>query len=84
MSPCLRPQLPREQAPDNLTRLGIAGVVAESFGRFYFRDSVAMAFPILESLNLPLESLRRPVGTICGRRPHGGVVTLLTKPRWAR
>ncbi|UCH87456.1 MAG: 3-isopropylmalate dehydratase [Dehalococcoidia bacterium] len=35
----------REHAPENLKRLGIAVVVAESFGRIYFRNSVAMAFP---------------------------------------
>jgi 3-isopropylmalate/(R)-2-methylmalate dehydratase small subunit len=35
----------REHAPENLKRLGIAAVVAESFGRIYFRNSVAMAFP---------------------------------------
>jgi len=37
----------REQAPENLRLLGIAGVVAESFGRIYFRNCVAMAFPNL-------------------------------------
>jgi 3-isopropylmalate/(R)-2-methylmalate dehydratase small subunit len=35
----------REHAPENLKRLGIAAVVAESFGRIYFRNSVAIAFP---------------------------------------
>lgn len=37
----------REHAPENLKLLGIAGVVAESFGRIYFRNCVAMAFPNL-------------------------------------
>ena len=37
----------REQAPENLRRLGIAAVVAESYGRIYFRNCVAMAFPNL-------------------------------------
>jgi len=37
----------REQAPENLMLLGVAGVVAESFGRIYFRNCVAMAFPNL-------------------------------------
>lgn len=37
----------REHAPENLKRLGIAAVVAESFGRIYFRNSVAIAFPNL-------------------------------------
>ena len=35
----------REYAPENLKRLGIAAVLAESFGRIYFRNSVALAFP---------------------------------------
>ena len=37
----------REQAPQNLKMLGIAAVVAESFGRIYFRNSIAIAFPNL-------------------------------------
>jgi len=37
----------REQAPENLQLLGVAGVLAESFGRIYFRNCVAMAFPNL-------------------------------------
>lgn len=37
----------REQAPENLQLLGIGGVVAESFGRIYFRNCVAIAFPNL-------------------------------------
>ena len=35
----------RENAPANLKRLGIGCVVAESFGRIYFRNSIALAFP---------------------------------------
>lgn len=37
----------REHAPENLKRLGVGGVVAESFGRIYFRNCVAIAFPNL-------------------------------------
>ena len=37
----------REQAPENLKLLGVGGVVAESFGRIYFRNCVAIAFPNL-------------------------------------
>jgi 3-isopropylmalate/(R)-2-methylmalate dehydratase small subunit len=37
----------REHAPENLKLLGIGGVVAESFGRIYFRNGIAMAFPNL-------------------------------------
>jgi 3-isopropylmalate/(R)-2-methylmalate dehydratase small subunit len=35
----------RENAPANLKELGLAAVIAESFGRIYFRNSVAIAFP---------------------------------------
>ncbi len=35
----------RESAPANLKRLGLGCVVAESFGRIYFRNSIALAFP---------------------------------------
>ncbi len=37
----------REQAPENLKLLGVAAVLAESFGRIYFRNCVSMAFPNL-------------------------------------
>jgi 3-isopropylmalate/(R)-2-methylmalate dehydratase small subunit len=37
----------REHAPENLKRLGLGGVLAESFGRIYFRNCVAIAFPNL-------------------------------------
>lgn len=37
----------REHAPENLKLLGVAGVIAESFGRIYFRNCVAIAFPNL-------------------------------------
>jgi 3-isopropylmalate/(R)-2-methylmalate dehydratase small subunit len=37
----------REQAPQYLKNLGIAAVAAESFGRIYFRNSIAIAFPNL-------------------------------------
>ncbi len=35
----------REQAAQYLKDLGLAAVVAESFGRIYFRNSIAIAFP---------------------------------------
>ena len=35
----------RENAPANLKNLGLGCVVAESFGRIYFRNSIALAFP---------------------------------------
>jgi 3-isopropylmalate/(R)-2-methylmalate dehydratase small subunit len=37
----------REHAPENLQLLGIGAVVAESFGRIYFRNCIAIAFPNL-------------------------------------
>ena len=37
----------REHAPENLQLLGVVAVVAESFGRIYFRNCIAIAFPNL-------------------------------------
>jgi 3-isopropylmalate/(R)-2-methylmalate dehydratase small subunit len=37
----------REQAPENLKLLQVAAIVAESFGRIYFRNCIAIAFPNL-------------------------------------
>lgn len=37
----------RELAPANLKQLGVGCVVAESFGRIFFRNSIAIAFPVL-------------------------------------
>lgn len=37
----------REQAPANLKKLGIGCVVAESFGRIFFRNSIAVALPVI-------------------------------------
>lgn len=37
----------REQAPANLKRLGIGCVVAESFGRIFFRNCIAIGLPIV-------------------------------------
>ncbi|MBI5506052.1 MAG: 3-isopropylmalate dehydratase small subunit [Deltaproteobacteria bacterium] len=35
----------REHAAENLKLLGLGAVVAESFGRIYFRNCIAIAFP---------------------------------------
>lgn len=35
----------REQAAQNMKNLGIAAIVAESFGRIFFRNAVALALP---------------------------------------
>jgi 3-isopropylmalate/(R)-2-methylmalate dehydratase small subunit len=60
----------REQAPANLKRLGLGCIVAESFGRIFFRNSLALAFPTIvcpgvsgafdegDELELELESAR--------------------------
>jgi 3-isopropylmalate dehydratase small subunit len=37
----------RETAPSNLKKLGIGCVVAESFGRIFFRNSIAVALPVM-------------------------------------
>lgn len=37
----------RETAPANLKRLGIGCVVAESFGRIFFRNALAVALPVM-------------------------------------
>jgi len=37
----------REHAPENLQQLQVGAVIAESFGRIYFRNCVAIAFPNL-------------------------------------
>jgi len=37
----------RELAPNNLKRLGVGCIVAESFGRIFFRNCVAIALPVL-------------------------------------
>jgi 3-isopropylmalate dehydratase small subunit len=37
----------RETAPANLKKLGIGCVVAESFGRIFFRNSIAVALPVM-------------------------------------
>ena len=36
----------REWAPDNLKRLGIGCVVAESFARIFFRNCISIALPV--------------------------------------
>lgn len=37
----------REAAPANLKRLQVGCVIAESFGRIFLRNSIAIAFPLL-------------------------------------
>lgn len=38
----------RETAPELIKRLGVAAVIAESFARIFFRNSIAVGLPILE------------------------------------
>ena len=42
----------RESAPANLKKLGVACVVAESFGRIFLRTSIAIALPTLICRNV--------------------------------
>ena len=42
----------RENAPANLKNLGLGCVVAESYGRIYFRNSIALAFPSIVCHNV--------------------------------
>lgn len=37
----------RETAPDALKHIGVAAVVAENFGRIFFRNSIAIGLPVL-------------------------------------
>ena len=37
----------REEAPADLKKLGIGCVVAESFGRIFFRNSIAIGLPVM-------------------------------------
>lgn len=37
----------REQAAENIQKLGVAAVLAESFGRIFFRNAIALALPCL-------------------------------------
>lgn len=43
----------RETAPANLKRLGIGCVVAESFGRIFFRNCMAIALPVMACKKVP-------------------------------
>lgn len=42
----------REQAADVLQALGLAAVIAESFGRIFYRNAVAIGLPVLICPNL--------------------------------
>jgi 3-isopropylmalate/(R)-2-methylmalate dehydratase small subunit len=42
----------REHAAENLKLLGLGAVLAESFGRIYFRNCIAIAFPNLVCLGI--------------------------------
>jgi 3-isopropylmalate/(R)-2-methylmalate dehydratase small subunit len=37
----------RESAPEVLKHLGVAAIVAESFARIFFRNAIAIGFPVL-------------------------------------
>lgn len=42
----------RESAPQALKSLGLGAVVAESFGRIFFRNAIAIGLPVLSCLNV--------------------------------
>ena len=42
----------RETAPNAIQALGVAAVVAESFGRIFFRNAIAIGFPIITCSNV--------------------------------
>src|SRR3989304_1233952 len=85
----------REQAPANLKRLGLGCIVAESFGRIFFRNSVALAFPTIvcpgvakafeegDELELELESARvRNItkgGELKGEPLSGDMLAIIAK-----
>ena len=37
----------REEAPIDLKHLGVGGIIADSFARLFFRNCIAMGFPVL-------------------------------------
>jgi 3-isopropylmalate/(R)-2-methylmalate dehydratase small subunit len=39
----------RENAPAALKKLGISGIIAESFARIFFRNSIAIGLPVITS-----------------------------------
>ena len=46
----------RETAPEALKFLGVAAVVAESFGRIFFRNAIAIGLPVLVCPNISSET----------------------------
>ena len=68
----------RENAPENLKELGLAAVIAESFGRIYFRNSIAIAFP-----NIACQGIHKAFeeGDDSGTGSQNGKVRNLTRPK---
>jgi 3-isopropylmalate/(R)-2-methylmalate dehydratase small subunit len=48
----------RESAPEILQQMKIGGIIAESFARIFYRNSIAIGFPILECSNVKDEFKR--------------------------
>jgi 3-isopropylmalate/(R)-2-methylmalate dehydratase small subunit len=46
----------RETAPDALKFLGVGAVIAESFGRIFFRNSIAIGLPVLVCPDITAET----------------------------
>lgn len=43
----------REQAPLALKRLGVGGIVAKTFARIFFRNSINLGIPVVENGEIP-------------------------------
>lgn len=51
----------RENAPEALKRLGVGAIIARSFARIFFRNSVALGIPVLTVENSPVGFSERDV-----------------------
>lgn len=66
----------REQAAENIKNLGISAVVAESFGRIFYRNAVALALPAITCPGV-LSSFDE--GDILELDLHGSIVRNLSR-----
>lgn len=76
----------REAAPQNLLKLGIKAVVARSFARIFFRNSIALGLPVivsrdaasilkdgdLVSLDIENDTFQKEDGMDIGIEPYSG------------
>ncbi|MBN1526979.1 MAG: 3-isopropylmalate dehydratase small subunit [Candidatus Omnitrophica bacterium] len=68
----------REHAPVAIKAAGVSCVIAESFARIFFRNSINIGLPIVES---PEASKGIAKGDTVSVDTHGGVIKDLTKKR---